>query len=295
MKYLNTFQRILGHPMNQGRPREALQRFFSWQIGSRLVPGAVAFEFVNDSVVLIRPGMPGATQNIYCGLNDFEEMGFLLHLLRPADEFVDVGANVGVYTVLASAAIGAHTTAFEPNPTTFAQFRKNILINGIESKVNAHQSALGREAGVTHFSVEGNDAMHHIAHSGDDLSKAIETGLAPLDDQLAGRDPVLIKMDVEGYEMEVLGGASRVLANPQLIAIIMESTEDARKYGFDVAKPHETLLAHGFQRCNYHPKTRKLEVLDSPTAAGNIYVRNLSQVVERLSTAPPFRIRNETI
>ncbi len=294
MRYLNTLQRILGHPLNHGRPREALRRFFSWQIGSRLVPGAVAVEFVNDAVLLIRPGMSGATQNVYCGLNDFEEMAFLLHLLRPEDLFIDVGANVGVYTVLASAVTGARTAAFEPNPATFAHLRKNVLVNGAEARVEMHQGALGREASTVHFSVEGPDAMHHVARSTDDLSKTIETSVARLDVVLAGAHPALVKMDVEGYEMEVLGGAPETLRDPALLAVIMESTEDARKYGFEASKPHETLLAQGFLRCNYEPKSRELLMLEREDAPGNIYVRNRALVAERLKGAPSFRIRGMT-
>ncbi len=291
MRYVNTLQRILGHPLNQGRPRDALQRFFSWQLGSRLVPGAVAVEFVNDTVLLIRPGMSGATQNVYCGLNDFEEMAFLLHLLRPDDLFVDVGANVGVYTVLASAVAGARTAAFEPNPDTFAHLRRNVLVNGVEGRVAMHQSALGRDASTVHFSVEGPDAMHHVARSTDDLSKTIETRVERLDEVLAGAAPVLIKMDVEGYEMEVLGGAAETLRHPSLLAVIMESTEDARKYGYDAAKPHETLLAAGFTRWNYEPKSRHLLAVEGESAPGNIYVRNRALVEQRLEGAAPFRVR----
>ena len=45
-------------------------------------------------------GMTGATGNVYCGLHEFEDMALVLHALRPRDLFVDVGANVGSYTVL---------------------------------------------------------------------------------------------------------------------------------------------------------------------------------------------------
>ncbi len=73
-------------------------RYLKWQIGSRLLPGAVHVPFVNDTVLVVTPGMTGATLNIYTGLHEFEDCGFLLHLLRCSDLFVDIGANVGVYT-----------------------------------------------------------------------------------------------------------------------------------------------------------------------------------------------------
>jgi cyclopropane fatty-acyl-phospholipid synthase-like methyltransferase len=57
--------------------------------------------------------------------------GFVLHLLRPADHFLDVGANVGSYTVMAAGSVGAFVTCVEPIPSTFAHFERNIALNGL--------------------------------------------------------------------------------------------------------------------------------------------------------------------
>lgn len=95
-----------------------LLRFVKWQIGNRLVLGPVAARFVNDARLFVQKGMTGATGNLYVGLHEFEDMSFVLHGLRPDDLFVDVGANVGSYTVLAGAAVGASCVSFEPIPET---------------------------------------------------------------------------------------------------------------------------------------------------------------------------------
>jgi predicted RNA methylase len=76
--------------------------------------------------------MTGATGNIYAGLHDFHEMALLLHFLRPCDVFVDIGANVGAYSVLASGVVGAKTFAFEPVPQTFACLRDNVRMNDLQ-------------------------------------------------------------------------------------------------------------------------------------------------------------------
>ena len=67
------------------------------QIGSRLVPGPVLVPFVDSCSLFAQAGMTGITQNIYVGLAEFREMAFLLHVLRPDDLFVDVGANIGTW------------------------------------------------------------------------------------------------------------------------------------------------------------------------------------------------------
>ena len=61
------------------------------------------------------------TGNIYCGLAKFADMAFVLHVLRAGDLFVDIGANAGAYTLLASSVTGAKTTCFEPAPATYAR------------------------------------------------------------------------------------------------------------------------------------------------------------------------------
>ena len=66
------------------------------------------------------------TGNIYCGLVEFADMAFVLHVLRAGDLFVDIGANAGAYTLLASSVAGAKTTCFEPAPATYARL---LVIN----------------------------------------------------------------------------------------------------------------------------------------------------------------------
>ena len=66
----------------------------------------------------IRRGMRGATGNIYVGLHEFADMMLTLNFLREGDLFLDIGANVGSYTVLASGICRAVTWAFEPDPGT---------------------------------------------------------------------------------------------------------------------------------------------------------------------------------
>ncbi len=64
------------------RNEQFLRRFAAWQIGARLVPGPVVCPFANGSWLLARPGMTGATGNVYVGLHEFADMAFVLHVLR---------------------------------------------------------------------------------------------------------------------------------------------------------------------------------------------------------------------
>ena len=103
---------LLNHPLNRPNKIAAIVRFLKWQAGSRLVGGGVIYPWLGDAKIIASPGETGVTGNIYCGLHEFEDMAFLLHVLRQGDLFVDIGANAGAYTVLASAVTGARTYCF---------------------------------------------------------------------------------------------------------------------------------------------------------------------------------------
>src|SRR5215212_3903441 len=126
MSLLKTLQYIVNHPLNRSNKLAAIKRYFNWQVSSRLNPHPVIYPFVEGSSLVVQKSMTGATGNVYCGLHEFNDMGFLLHFLRPGDLFFDIGANIGSYTILASAVVGASTVSFEPVPSTFRNLQKNV-------------------------------------------------------------------------------------------------------------------------------------------------------------------------
>ncbi len=139
------------HPLAKRAKLRALWNILSWQMRTRLSGGMHKVRWIDNAVLLARKRMTGATGNIYYGLHEFEEMGFLIHLLRPGDLFVDVGANIGSYTILAASVRKAEVIAFEPDPGTHRLLMANIEANAIGSKVQVVQKAVGAEEGVITF------------------------------------------------------------------------------------------------------------------------------------------------
>ena len=194
---LSTLRFIAGHPLSSQKRLSAFARYARWQIESRM-RSDVTFEWIEGSKLIVRNGMAGATGNIYCGLHEFVDMAFVLHLLRPGDLFVDVGANIGSYTVLASAVCGAHSIAVEPDPETMLFLERNIEANGIGDRVTLVESALGAESGTARFTV-GRDTMNRVATESDAETRGVR--VETLDELLQDARPVLIKLDVEGFEL----------------------------------------------------------------------------------------------
>lgn len=275
----NTFGFILSHPLTKRQPGRALARYVGWQVGSRL-RGEHRHRWIEGATLVVRNGMTGATGNIYCGLHEFADMGFLLHFLRPDDVFLDIGANVGTYTVLSSKVCGARTHAFEPDPGTIGHLRRNVAANGIEDRVVLHETALGAADGKAHFTV-GHDTTNRIAAEGDTQVRTVR--LAKLDTIPEARRACFIKLDVEGHEADVLAGARTVLNASSLCAIETEGSEPAVV---------NCLLGAGFVRRWYDPRSRSLSpapVADL-SASNALFVRDEPGVALRLRSAPVRQI-----
>jgi FkbM family methyltransferase len=291
MSLLHVLKVITSHPLNRNQKFRSLVRFGKWQIGSRLVPGAIVFDWINGSKFLVRTGETGLTGNVYTGLHEFKDMGFLLHFLRREDLFIDVGANVGSYTILACSAVGASGIAFEPIRATYDRLVQNMRINTIEGNTRCLNVGVGAEKGVITFT-SGSDTMNHVVAPGEARKDTVSVEVTTLDEALAGTTPALMKIDVEGFEAPALKGAQAVLANPSLQAVIMELNGSGDRYGFDESEILAMMIGLGFQTYSYDPFTRSLIKLDGKNASsGNtLFIRDKAMVEERIRTAPMVEI-----
>jgi len=289
---LNLFRFVWRHPLNSENKLRALGRLLRWQIGSRLLPGMTALPFVEKTRLFATRGMTGATGNWYSGLHETAEMGFVLHLLRPTDHFLDVGANIGSYAILAAGAVGAYTVAVEPIPETFACLRRNILLNDLEEKVRCCQIGLSDREAVLRFTSD-LDTVNHVISSGEE-GPSIEVPAMTLDALVGNMIPAAIKIDVEGHELRVLGGASRVLADQRVLAVIMETNGSGARYGVGDGKLFDVMYRHQFEPYGYDPLSRTL-VGGQPNAGNTIFVRDVETVKSRIETARKYSLVNRAI
>lgn len=289
----STIRYVLDHPLNRGSRLAALTRYVRWQIGSRIAPGEIVFPWVEGARVIVRPGDRGFTQNIYCGLQDFRDMGYLLHVLRPDDLFVDVGANVGSYTILACAVKGARGYCFEPIPGTYRRLMDNIAINSLGSRVLAFNVGIAEKDGELVFTSE-QDSGNHVAVAADSEAAQTTVQVRTLDSMLGEANPAAIKIDVEGFEPLVLDGANRTLSSASLHSVIMEvNGPGCARYGFDEVSIFRRMQALGFQSCDYDPFSREIQILDgnSPLGGNNgLFIRNPELVSRIVRDAPKIRL-----
>jgi FkbM family methyltransferase len=214
-------------------------------------------------------------------------MGFLLHFLRAQDLFVDIGANVGAYTILASAEIKSKTIAIEPVPSTFKNLMNNIFINQMQDRVSSMNIGLGSKKGNLKFT-KSLDQENHVATENE--KETIEVEINTLDSILIEDIPSLLKIDVEGFETEVLSGAKKTLENDKLKAIIIELNGLGDRYGYDDNLIHENLIQKGFRPFDYNPEHRKLTEIESFGSHNTIYIRDRDFVENRILETKKIKI-----
>jgi FkbM family methyltransferase len=163
-------------------------------------------------------------RSIFLGVYEPQETQWLLDYLRPGMVVVDVGANVGYYTLLARAAIGpsGRVIAFEP-----AERPRARLLEAVRQfdNVTVVNSAVGGSAGVGVLysdDAAGNDTPTLVAQAG---RSRTDVSIRTLDECLAGlgvEQVDLLKVDVEGWEPQVLAGARRLLERHRIGAVLCE-------------------------------------------------------------------------
>ncbi|WP_207426487.1 FkbM family methyltransferase [Pedobacter sp. SYSU D00535] len=288
---IKVLRTINSHPMNRKAPAVATFRFLKWQLSCMLNPYPVIYPFTDKAKLVLKKGMAGATGNLYCGLDEYHDMAFLLHFLRQGDLFVDVGANIGSYTVLAGAHVGARVVAIEPISATFEQLMQNIRLNNVQDSTTALNIGIGGEPGTLTFT-NNMDTVNHVTV--DEGEGTISIPVDKLDNVLAELDPSLLKIDVEGFENEVIRGGGGILSKDSLKAIIIELNGLSNRYGHNQFEVHKELVEKGYEPFSYDPITRLLR----PTKEGRqntLYVKDLNYVQQRLITAEKVKVFNQLI
>lgn len=205
---------------------------------------------------------------ILAGNYEKNDLLYLLSKTRDKDVFLDIGANVGLFSILMArnnSTIKVH--AFEPVPLNACLFEASLHLNDIES-VKLNRCCVGDSVGEVEFSLATDSAYSSLHNTGrlPEL-KRIKTKITTLDDYIECNDMEridIIKIDVEGAEMLVLEGARNLLSNqnirPRLVMMELFD-ENFAIFNTSIAKvvkvmkdfEYSAFVVEGNQRYEYHP------------------------------------------
>ena len=288
-KLIPTVNYIYHHPMNNGNRFKAVIKFLKWQIAIRLQPCRIIFDWVDGSKFILQKGEKGLSGNLYCGLMEHEDMAFLLHYLESDNDFYDIGANVGAYTILASSVIGCKTYSFEPIPSTYERLIDQINLNRIDHLVCAKNSGIGEKIGELEFTTNLNCMNKvNLDPNNENITKV---SVSTLDTEFKPKKKSLIKIDVEGYEKYVLQGGKSFFLNDNVQALIVELNNNGIEYGIEDIEIDTIIRSFNFIPVKYNPFHRKIERIESFNVHGNtIYLKNLEDAEYRVKKSKKFTI-----
>lgn len=283
---------IWRHPANRARRLRSLARSALWQLRKRVTRQPMEIEAAGGLKLLCFPDSSVSSGLIYTsGWPEIEEMDLVHRYLRPGDGFVDGGANIGMYTLLAAARVGreGRIDAFEPSPIAAERLRRNIDHNRLAS-AHVHEAALGDTAGTARFLV-GWDVSDRIAGASDTGRdrESISVPVVRLDDALPPtRRYAMAKLDLEGAELHCLWGAERRLraADPPLWQLEV-TPHLLEKQGTSARELLDFLAAAGYELAVYDRAVGRLAFpKDAAQHFANLFAVARSardEVVRRLS------------
>jgi FkbM family methyltransferase len=193
-------------------------------------------------------------QVLFKGLYEEEaaEERFLTRVLKGGDWFVDIGANVGCFSILGGAKVGpfGRVLAFEPNPRVADLLTRSIVTNWMHDRIFVHQCALGDTSGSVDLTFSearlGDGRIQYSANEHSAFTRTLaQVGRAhsvvveqrKLDDVIPVDLPIkLLKIDAEGHEGAILRGARRLVTARAFEFIVLEALPEV-----DPGRWHECL------------------------------------------------------
>ena len=156
--------------------------------------------------------------------------------VKPGNTVIDLGANIGYFTLLAAKLVGSSgkVYAFEPEPRNFKYLKKNLELNGY-SQVAAHQAAASDKRGKTKLFICEYETGHHTINQSGGIkayrperevneSNFVEINTVSLDEIFAGKEDLIdvMKIDIEGAEALAIRGMDKILSKNKKLKIFME-------------------------------------------------------------------------
>ncbi len=185
-----------------------------------------------------------------------EDADFVGAYLQPGETFVDVGANVGQLSLAAAVRVtrSGRVIAIEAHPRICRYLLGNVRLNGLTIEV--HNTAIGSTDGELVFTDFRSDDMNFACATPPPGCAALRVPVRTLDSIVGSRRPDLLKVDVEGFEVDLLKGAAQAISNCRCL-YIEDSELNLRRAGTSRAELYDRLISHGFEL--FHLRAGRLE------------------------------------
>lgn len=231
-------------------------RVATLRVETRLTGKQVHQKEIVGNVMELDARKPGINQELLInGIRERASTAYYQSVLNQFNAYVDespivmdIGANIGYFALIAADQLdGAKIYAFEPGPDNLEQLHRNIELNGYENEIIVFNKAVGSETGTADLEISGASNHHSVVDS--PTVDSIKIDVTTVDTFISQQDvddnvPVIIRMDVEGYEMNVFQGMADLFSSSRPIYLFAEI--HAYKPQVDNAKILDMINGAGF-------------------------------------------------
>ncbi len=248
------------------------------------------FDYTLESGIVIRLYKDSVLSRLIHDGFENEELNFLRRYLQKGDTFLDIGANVGLFSLVASNKVGAQgrILAFEPSPKTYGRFKENILLNSI-TNVEALNIGLSDKEDVLKLNVSENgyDAWNSFVNVKDDkFQVTAEARVRRLDDVIEDnnvKNVDLVKLDVEGWEKYVLYGGENFFKNQSPVVMVEFTETNTFSAGYHVQELFDILESWGYTWYRYKDNSLVPEVKQLHYPYDNLFaIKELDAVLNKI-------------
>lgn len=229
-------------PASRGHRLRAAWRTVHFDVRTRVLRRVTVAPLGDHSRIIAYPGETNSPHAVYRNPPNPREMYAWRRHLRSDDLFVDVGANIGIYTIFALD-LGARVIACEPDPHNFLRLQEHVALNAYDAELL--NVAIADEPGTVRLT-QGLDSYNYLVRDG---GEGLDVPAMTLDDIIGDRRVAGVKIDVEGAERLVLEGATRALTDQRIDLVQVEWSTGLTERTLGGSR-HE--LAEIFQEAGYH-------------------------------------------
>ncbi|MBC6112157.1 FkbM family methyltransferase [Pedobacter fastidiosus] len=264
----------------------AFRRFIFWKIIRLFGLNNVKYTLWGNRKILLDSKSFHSMWLMYNYIVDWEEFNLIKDYIKADHTVLDVGTNMGYYTVWISKFIGQNGQihCFEPDSSNFKKLKQNAEINNLVKTAKLNNIALSDTNGFIPFTL-GLDGQNHI--NLDQSNKSVNVDTKKLDTYAEENNIEQIsyaKIDVEGFEYSVLKGAVNLLNNKKIDIIQLEINNTVENSTNNVDDILHLLANHNYILSGYNTGEKKLfPITYTPSRENYFAVHNLNSINQQLS------------
>lgn len=260
---LINLRKLLKNPSLERNKLSFILKLIFWKINKHFLNISFIYSFYKSLKIVLEPSSSYGALTFYTNLADYYEMHFLLKTLKNQDVFIDIGSNIGIYSLLASTKItSGRIFAFEPNPSIFNKLKTNLQLNNVTNCMPIERIVSNTNEKKM-FMINSISELSKIVINNKANKSIIKISSVKLDDFVVEnniQNIKLLKIDVEGAEGLVFEGAKNILKSHLVSNILFELNPVANEFGISSTIIFNQLTNFGYNIYYFNSVGRLVKV-----------------------------------